>query len=85
MASRDDAQALRDLARLVEADLATVDTEDLIRSAKEAEQVYAIAPLISGKVIAELHRRGLSWSEIVRLTGIRQTTAHRRAEPFMDE
>lgn len=38
----------------------------------------------SGRLLAELHRRGrLSWPHIARVTGVRQTTAYELAQPFL--
>jgi hypothetical protein len=71
------------LSRLLARDLSKVSPEELISGAQQAEVVRSAAPDWSGRFLAELHRRGYSWPEIARLTGVPQTTVHRRAEPYM--
>jgi DNA-directed RNA polymerase specialized sigma24 family protein len=39
---------------------------------------------LSGRLLAALHDlHGLSWPQIAKLTGIPQSTAHRRAQPYL--
>jgi hypothetical protein len=73
------------LTSFTDADLSGLDTDALVTAAKEIEQLRSAAPRITGRAAAELHRRGLSWPEISRLTRIPQTTIYHRAEPFLPE
>lgn len=68
---------------LLAQDLTEVDREELVRGIKDAELIADAAPQWSGRLIAMLHRKGASWSEIVKLTGLTQTTAYRRATDYM--
>lgn len=75
--------ALRALVDVVASDVSALDAETLIAGAQHAEHVRDGAPNIAGRLLAELHDRGYSWPEISRLTGISQSTAFRRADPFL--
>lgn len=68
------------LADLLAKDLTTVDPEELAAGIRDAELTGDQAPEWSGRLIAELRRRNVSWSTIVKLTGLPQTTVWRRAE-----
>jgi hypothetical protein len=81
--SPDDDAALTNLAGLLRLDLSTVDADKLILGAPQAEAIRKAAPEWSGRLLAELNRRGHSWPEISRPTGISQTTAYRRAQPYL--
>lgn len=81
--SSEDEAALRNLARLSGGDLSSVDVDDLVLGARQAEYIRDRAPEISGRLLAELHRRGHSWPEIAKMTGIPQTTVFRRADPYL--
>lgn len=74
---------MTDLSELLTRDLSKVSRDELTEAIRQAELVYAAAPAWSGRLIAILHRQGTSWSEIVKLTGLPQTTAWRRAEPYL--
>ena len=85
MASRSgDAEALAQLARLLSADLTALDESDLVVGAARAEAARDAPRRASGRLLAELHRRGHSWPQIARLTGLSQGTVWRRAEPFLE-
>lgn len=81
--SSEEQRALTGLSELLAKDLSKADLDELAEGIRQAELLGDAAPDWSGRLIAALHRRGVSWSEIVKLTGVRQTTAWRRAEPFM--
>jgi hypothetical protein len=74
---------LANLARLLAEDLSSLNEDDLVVGAQQAEQIRDRAPEYSGKLLAELHRRGHSWPQIARITGISQSTAFRRADPYL--
>lgn len=78
-----DAEALAELATLLAADLTTLDEQDLAAGARRAETVRDAPRRASGRLLAELHRRGHSWPQIARLTGLTQGTVWRRADPFL--
>ena len=78
-----DAQALAELATLLSADLAILEEQDLAAGARRAEAVRDAPRRASGRLLAELHRRGHSWPQIARLTGLTQGTVWRRADPFL--
>lgn len=71
------------LAELLLRDLSQADRDELVRGVKHAEMIRDAAPAWSGRFIAMLRRQDLTWSEIVKLTGLPQTTAYSRAEPFL--
>jgi hypothetical protein len=81
--SSEEQRALTSLAQLLAQDLSKVETDELVNGILRAELVGRSSPDWSGRLIAALHNRGVSWSEIVKLTGLAQTTAWRRAEPYM--
>jgi hypothetical protein len=81
--SGDEQRALANLAELLRSDLSRVEPADLVRAIKDAELIGDAAPAWSGRLIAMLYRKGTTWSEIVKLTGLAQTTAYRRAEPYL--
>lgn len=83
MTSRDESRALTNLYELLARDLSKVDLDELVTGAKDAEQTRAAAMEWTGRLLAELSRRGKSWPQIARLTGIPQATAYRRAAPFL--
>lgn len=81
--SSEENRALTHLAALLAQDLSQVDPLVLAQGVKDAELTGDQAPAWSGRLIAALHRQGKSWSEIAALTGVSQTTAFRRAAPYM--
>jgi hypothetical protein len=73
-----------DLARLLAGDLSGLTQEELVSVARRVETTRDDTLKWSGRVLATLHDlHGLSWPTIARLTGISQTTAHRRAQPYL--
>lgn len=78
---REESRALMNLADLLSKDLTKVDTEELAAGIRDAELTGAEAPKWSAAMVQELRDRDTSWSTIVRLTGLPQTTLWRRANP----
>lgn len=65
-------------------DLVELTDDELIAAIQRSEEVRRAGRERSGRMLAELHRRGrLSWPAIARSTGLRQTTAYELAEPFL--
>lgn len=57
---------------------------ELISAVRRVESDRVESLRLSGRLLAALHdQHGLSWPAIARLTGISQSTAHRRAGPFL--
>lgn len=66
------------------ADVARLSDDELVLAIQRSEEVRRAGRERTGRLLAELHRRGrLSWPTIARLTGIRQTTAYELAQPFV--
>ena len=74
---------MANLSELLKRDLSQVSADELAEAVRQAELVYASAPAWSGRLIAMLHQQGMSWADIVKRTGLAQTTAWRRAEPYL--
>jgi len=73
-----------DLVRLLAGDLSALSQDELISVARRVEDTRDDTLRWSGRVLATLHDvHGLSWPAIARLTGISQSTAHRRAQPYL--
>lgn len=84
MTSREENTALQNLTDLLASDLAEADEETLIAGVRDAEWMSDQAPKWSGKLIAELKRRGnLSWPAMERATGVSKGTLIRRAKPYL--
>lgn len=81
--SREEHRALTNLAALLARDLSKVDLAELAQGVRDAESTGDRYPEWSGRLIAALHRQGKSWSEIAALTEVSQTTAYRRAAPYL--
>ena len=65
------------------ADVLRLTDDELVLAIQRSEEIRRAGRERTGRLIAELHRRGrLSWPAIARLTGIRQTTAYELAQPF---
>lgn len=71
------------IARLLASDLSKVTRDELLEAIDQAETTRRAAPEWSGRLLAALHRTGMSWPQIARVTGIKQSTAHRRAEKYL--
>lgn len=82
MTSREESRALQHLINLLAGDLSKADIAEIVAGVQEAEMTAERGPQWSGRLIAELRRRNLSWGELVRLTGLPQTTLVRRAQPY---
>ena len=64
--------------------MAALTDEQLVEAIARSEEVRRRGRARTGRLLAELHRRGqLSWPAISRLTGIRQTTAYELAQPYL--
>lgn len=70
---------MKNLADLLAKDLKSVDTDELLAGVRDAETTGDQILGWSSQLIQELRNRGISWSVLVRLTGIPQTTLWRRA------
>jgi hypothetical protein len=70
--------------RLGSSDITELSEDQLVEAIQRSEQLRKEGRARSGRLLAELHRRGhLSWPAIARLTGIRQTTAYELAQPYL--
>jgi DNA repair protein RadC len=57
---------------------------ELIAAIRKVESDRDESLRLSGRLLAALHDlHGLSWPQIAKLTGISQSTAHRRAQPYL--
>lgn len=72
-----------DMICLALGDLSAADQEHLVEGVKWAESAARNGAEWSGRFSAELNRRGVSWSQLVKLTGIPQTTLYRHAKPYL--
>lgn len=77
MTSREERIILANLSELLASDLAAADDETLVAGLRDAERVADEASRWSGLLVGELKRR-YSWSQLVELTGMKQTTLHNR-------
>lgn len=75
---------MQNLTDLLASDLTEQDTETLVAGVRDAEHQADRAIEWSGRLVAELKSR-MSWSELVKVTGMPQTTLHNRARPFRAE
>jgi hypothetical protein len=74
----------RDEPQLGAGDLTELSDDQLVAAIQRSEQLRKEGRARTGRLLAELHRRGqLSWPAIARLTGIRQTTAYELAQPYL--
>jgi len=65
-------------------DLGELTQAELIDAVRKVEDDRGESLRLSGRMLAALHDvHGLSWPKIARLTGISQSTAHRRAQPYL--
>lgn len=71
------------LAELLASDISTAPDETVVAGILEAKMAAARAPEWTGELVAELKRRGFSWSQLVKLTGVPQTTLARQARPYL--
>jgi hypothetical protein len=82
--SREENNALQNLVDLLASDLTTADQETLIAGVKDSEWTHDQTAEWTGKLVAELKRRGdLSWPALARLTGVPHPTLIRRARPYL--
>lgn len=71
------------LQELLARDLSKVDAEELVAGIRDAELTYRKSQEWSGRLVAEMKRRDVSWSQLVALTGVAQTTLTRRARDYL--
>lgn len=83
--SESESDALNRLAELLRVDVSSLEDEELVSGAQRAEAIVrgGVAESASGRLLAELYRRGHSWSDLVRLTGLSQGTIWRRTQPYL--
>lgn len=67
-------------------DVPGLTDDQLIEQIQRAEDERRAGRDRTGRLLAELHRRGrMSWPAISRATGIRQTTAYDLAQKFLTD
>lgn len=71
---------MENLAELDENELRGAHVETLVAGLQDAEATSIIGAQAAARIVTELKRR-YSWSELVRLTGMKQTTLHNRMHP----
>ncbi len=83
----DDAQRLAELARLLSADVAALTEDELVKAARLSDELRRTTPERTGRLVAELHRRGKvwTWPVIARETSIPQTTVYEAARAFLSD
>jgi hypothetical protein len=70
--------------QLGSSNITELSDDQLVAAIQRSEQLRKEGRARTGRLLAELHRRGqLSWPAISRLTGIRQTTAYELAQPYL--
>lgn len=80
MTSREERILLSNLAELMSSDLSAASTEDLLAGVRDAEATADRAIDWSGQLLAQLKER-MSWTDLVKATGMPQTTMHQRVNP----
>lgn len=73
----------RRLRALLAAEGVSVDA--LIEATKAAQASREELQELTGRALARLNREGLTFEEIERRTGIKGSTAHRWAKPYLTE
>ena len=71
---------LAELVDKTDAEIRDMDDEILVANLRDAERSAAELNAISGRIVAVLKSRH-SWSKVVELTGMPQTTLHNRVHP----
>lgn len=79
MTSRD-SSALANLIELFGRDLQEFEPDEIIAGIRYAEVGASQCRDLSSRLVAEMRRRGVKWSQLERRTGLPQTTLVRRAE-----
>lgn len=69
------------LRSLLAGDLSQVSDEELFRGIRESELVMVQARDWTGRLVAEVRRRDIPWSQIESATGKDKTTLDRRTQP----
>lgn len=77
------AEGLSDVTRLLAAPVSGLSQDGLIEAVGESEKIRLAARERTGRLLAELHSRGLSWPAIAKATGMRQTTAYDIGRPYV--
>lgn len=79
-----DEAARAELGRLLSRRPSDLTDDELITAARLSGELYREGPEQTGRLLAELYTRDrLSWPEIARRTGIRQTTVYRWAQRYL--
>jgi len=73
------------LARLLTAPVGDMSDDDLRSAVQQSERIREASRRRTGRLLAEMHSRGMSWPAIARTTGIRQTTAYDWARIYLNE
>ncbi|MEK6438954.1 hypothetical protein [Pseudonocardia sp. T1-2H] len=74
---------LDDLARQLSGAVGSLTEAEILEAVRQAEEIHLASRARSGRLLAELHGRGLSWPAIARATGLSQTTAYQWAQPYL--
>jgi hypothetical protein len=80
---RAEVEALERATALQNDDLSRLSDEELAQGIRDAELVMDRAPTWTGHLVAGMRAQQLSWSQIVKLTGVPQSTLCHRARPFL--
>lgn len=71
--------------KLLAEDLSKVETGEIADGIQEGELLFDESQKWVGRLVAELRRRGLSWADCSRITGLAPTTLRNRAAKFEEE
>lgn len=72
-----------DLARWLAGPVDGLTDIELLDAVRQTERIRTASRERSGRLLAELHARGMSWPAIARETRIRQTTAYGWAQHYL--
>ncbi len=81
--SREESAALEHLIKLLASDISKAPDNEIADGIREAELAFDKAPAWVGRLVAEMKRRGASWSELQKMTGVPDSTLARRAKDFL--
>jgi hypothetical protein len=76
--------SLDEVLRLLTGPVDGLTDDEVIEAVKEAERIRSASRERTGRLLAELNARGLSWPAIARVTGIKQTTAYDWSRPHLE-
>lgn len=69
------------LRSLLASDLSRVSVDELFRGIRESEAIQVDARAWTGRLVDEVRRRDVPWSQIESATGKDKTTLDRRTQP----